>query len=1274
MKNKFIALIVCILSLIVFVDAGNAQTTTVRPRAVKMDENTNSQKLEFDLTDALSQYKLSGHAPGDYFGYSTAPAGDVNGDGFPDVIVGAYSNDGNGVNSGRAYIYFGGPVYDNQADVILTGEASQDYFGTAVAAAGDVNGDGYSDVIVGAPYNDAAGTNAGRAYVYYGGNFMNNTPDIILTGASANDNFGSSLSSAGFMNGDGYADFMVGAPYNDAAGSDAGRVYIYFGNFAPDNVADVILSGIAANDAFGVSVSTAGDINGDGFGDVVVGAPYNDFNYTEGGGAYVYYGGSSVNNVIDITLTGPNFFGAAFERFGFSVSTAGDLTGDGYSDLIIGAPFNSYFAAEGGGVYLYAGGPFFTGSPFLLVANVVPNSYSGISVASAGDINGDGYSDIIYGSPYSSTQISNGGRSSVIYGGTDIYYRDFYVDLYVAGFAANDYLGYSVAGAGDIDGDGYGDFIASAYGNDGNGTDAGAAYIYRNTMRGNHIPNRILSGQAFGDNYGNSVSSAGDFNGDGYKDIIVGAPYNDANGGNAGRAYIYYSGNITDNIVDVTLTGFGGSEFFFGYSVSSAGDVNGDGFSDVIVGAYSGVNGKAYIYFGGSFPDNVADITLTGEAFNDQFGYSVSGAGDMNGDGFSDVVVGAPANDFGGTDAGKIYVYYGGASMNNTPDAQYYWPPANGKFGKSVSCAGDVNDDGYSDIIVGAPENNDNGTEAGKAFLFLGGQSPFNGPAMYFTGEMVGDRLGTSVSTAGDVNKDGYDDVIVGAFGNDALGNETGRAYLYFGGLSLNNTADVIYTGSEQLSYFGNSVSTAGDVNKDGYDDVIVGVPYYLSYTGSASIFFGGVSPDNSADVILTGTPNSYTGWSVAGLGDINADGYSDVIAGASFDDLAGTDFGGAHIHLSSAPSVSPILNYINDVPDDQGGYVHIKWARSGYDISSIGTITEYLIERSFPPGTSGLSWEVVGRQTATNNPFYSFTAPTPSDSSIFYFRVTARTSNAGEVWRSVVLTGISTDNLSPQAPMALMAEGQTSSIDLTWDANTEIDLKDYLIYRNDALISSSITNTFSDATAELDSVYIYKIAARDIHNNISNFSNLDTASRAAITFYNVKIIPEGIYNASTDQLRMRDTVKAYLWDITGSTLVDSAIGIIDSVTFLTDFEFKYAVSGTYYLAIVHRNCIETWSKVGGEAVLRGQSHGYDFTTSNTMAYGDNLKLKGTRYCLYSGDVNSSGVVNSTDRTLIRNNVGSVGYVRFDLDGNGVVNSSDRTIVRNNTGISRQRP
>ena len=132
--------------------------------------------------------------------------------------------------------------------------------------------------------------------------------------------------------------------------------------------------------------------------------------------------------------------------------------------------------------------------------------------------------------------------------------------------------------------------------------------------------------------------------------------------------------------------------------------------------------------------------------------------------------------------------------------------------------------------------------------------------------------------------------------------------------------------------------------------------------------------------------------------------------------------------------------------------------------------------------------------------------------------------------------------------------------------------------------------------------------------------------------------------------------------DLTGSVIVDSATAVIDSITFIASFTFKNAPSGDYYLAIVHRNSIETWSKTGGENYTRGTTTTYDFTSANTQAYGNNLKLKGGRYCLYSGDVNVSGVMNSTDRTLIRSNVGQTGYIRFDLDGNGVVNSADRTI------------
>ena len=137
---------------------------------------------------------------------------------------------------------------DNIADVIMTGEAAGDNFGFSVSTAGDVNGDGYSDVIVGAYYNDAGGSNAGRSYIYFGGTLMDNTADVIMTGEAAGDYFGYSVSTAGDVNGDGYSDVIVGAYSNDAGGSDAGRAYIYFGGASMDNIADVIMTGEAAGD------------------------------------------------------------------------------------------------------------------------------------------------------------------------------------------------------------------------------------------------------------------------------------------------------------------------------------------------------------------------------------------------------------------------------------------------------------------------------------------------------------------------------------------------------------------------------------------------------------------------------------------------------------------------------------------------------------------------------------------------------------------------------------------------------------------------------------------------------------------------------------------------------------------------------------------------------------------------------------------------------------------------------------------------------------------
>ena len=188
------------------------------------------------------------------------------------MIVGAPYNDAGGSDAGRAYIYFGGSSMDNIADVTLTGAAAGDQFGYSVSTAGDVNGDGYSDVIVGAMIMMPEELKQDRAYIYFGGSRMNNIADIILTGAAASDRFGTSVSTAGDVNGDGYTDVIVGAYDNDAGGTDAGRAYIYFGGASMNNIADVILTGAAAGDFFGGSVSTAGDVNGDGYADVIVGA------------------------------------------------------------------------------------------------------------------------------------------------------------------------------------------------------------------------------------------------------------------------------------------------------------------------------------------------------------------------------------------------------------------------------------------------------------------------------------------------------------------------------------------------------------------------------------------------------------------------------------------------------------------------------------------------------------------------------------------------------------------------------------------------------------------------------------------------------------------------------------------------------------------------------------------------------------------------------------------------------------------------------------------
>ncbi len=475
----------------------------------------------------------------------------------------------------------------------------------------------------------------------------------------------------------------------------------------------------------------------------------------------------------------------------------------------------------------------------------------------------------------------------------------------------------------DFNGDGIHDFLVSAYTNDdGPGANnAGAAYIFfgasslsgTKSLGEGQSADVTFLGKASTDQLGRSSSAAGDVNGDGFDDIILGAYTNDDGAANAGAAYIFFGASNLSGTkslgggqsADVTVLGKAASDFL-GFSVSEAGDVNGDGFDDVIVGAYTnddgpGIDaGTVYIFFGASTLSGTkrlgggqsADVTILGKAAYDKLGISVSGAGDLNGDGFDDVIMGAQINDDGpGLNAGAAYIFFGASALSGTKslgggqsaDVTVLGKADSDYLGFSVSGVGDVNGDGFDDVIVGARLNDDGpGNTAGAAYIFFGASTLSGTKSLgegqsadvTFLGKADGDRLSFSVSGAGDLNDDGFDDVIVGSHVNDdGPGIDAGAAYIFFGASTLSGTkslgegqsADVTVLGKADSDFLGVSASGAGDLNGDGLPDFSVGAHLNndgpgTNNAGAAYIFFGSSSLSGtkalesvSADVTILG-------------------------------------------------------------------------------------------------------------------------------------------------------------------------------------------------------------------------------------------------------------------------------------------------------------------------------------------------------------------------------------------------------------------------------------
>ena len=451
--------------------------------------------------------------------------------------------------------------------------------------------------------------------------------DYVFTGTNAYDYAGHAVAFVGDVEGDGVDDFLIGAHGGDTGTTGSGTTYLFLGgNLGTGSAlsagdADVQITGENPYDAAGLSVSGAGDVDGDGLADLLIGTRENDDNGNRAGKAYLVLGGSlSGISSLDLGAADAGYLGeSASDEAGRSVAAAGDVNDDGFADLLIGAPYDD----DGGGN---------AGKAYLLLGSA-----------------------------------SAGGGTSAVLSAAD--YRFIGEDL-------NDVAGFSVAGAGDVDGDGFADLLVGAYG--AHTSDEGKAYlVLGGSLSGGgavdlSTADHAFLGAASSDAAGTSVSGAGDVDGDGLDDVLVGAPYNDDGADNAGNAHLFLaaslgaSGSTDVDDADATLAGEEEDQWV-GRSVGRAGDLDGDGLADILVGGpYDNDalgTGSAYVFFGdsldatGTFAISSADYTFAGENAGDAAGFSLAGEGDADGDGTPDILVGAWQNNDGGLVAGRAYLF-----------------------------------------------------------------------------------------------------------------------------------------------------------------------------------------------------------------------------------------------------------------------------------------------------------------------------------------------------------------------------------------------------------------------------------------------------------------------------------------------------------------------------------------------------------------------------------------------------------------------------------------
>ena len=849
---------------------------------------------------------------GGEFGRSLS-SGDFDVDGNIDLAVGdtSYSS-----NTGRVHIFYNDgtfPITSATADVTITGEATGNQFGRNLTS-GDFNADGKTDLVVGAHLYATA---TGRAYVFYNGAIVTenaSTADVIITGETTGNDFGFYMTT-GDLDADNKADLVVSAPDYS---SNIGRVYIFYGdgNFGSVSCttdclasnADVYINGSGGNS---LGVPFTGDFNADGKIDLVLGV--GGYNSNQGR-TYIFYGDGvsndfgtatcsgmpsacSVTNA-DVTITGEtsSLFGDSF--------SAGDFNGDGRTDLVVGA--RQYATSTGRGYIFYNDGsiPTTAATADVIITGEATNNYFG-NVFATGDFNTDGKTDLVVGADYYNAQT---GRTYIFYSQNG----QVNTNQYITGNAASDFFGAAMT-TGDFNADGKTDLAIGAPGyNPGGAANTGRVYIFYND---GSIPTTaatadvIITGGATNDNFGSSFALA-DLNADGNLDLVVGAPRP-----GSGNVYVFYVDG-TNNFgtascsgtpalcsvsnADITITGGGSANF--GATILT-GDFDASGTMDLAIGSfgYSTYTGRVYIFYNDtSIPttDATADVTITGEATNNRFGFFLATA-DFNSDGKTDLV--ASASGYGGI--GRVCVFYNGAIVTENAsgaDVIIDGVASGDSFGYAMT-TGDFNTDGRIDLAVGSP----NSTSGSRVSLFY---NDGNFGTVSCTTDCLATNADITIAgtnsylgrtlTSGDFNADGRTDLVAGRID----GVDTGMVLMYYNDGSIPTTeatADVKLVGNVTADFFSSSFAV-GDLNVDGRADLIVGSKGYSSNTGRAYIYetrenfawnlqqissnTGGLRTNlngTGQEMQITGEASSQFGYAMT-TGDFNADGKIDLAVGAS--------------------------------------------------------------------------------------------------------------------------------------------------------------------------------------------------------------------------------------------------------------------------------------------------------------------------------------------------------------------------------------------------------